>query len=76
MNYEYTFLSEINKELHEFIKNPTKETIVNVLFHPPPHNQSIYMCIIQRRKEGFLKSECYDLFLQCEGSFIHFELII
>lgn len=72
MNYDFAVISNVSKELHDFLSNPTQEKNITLLFHPPPDNQTIYMCLIKRRYEGFLKSEYFDLYLQLGGFLLLF----
>ena len=67
MNYDFALISNVNKDLQEFLENPTEEKNITLLFNPPPDNQSVYMCLVQRRYEGWLKSEYIDLYLQLGG---------
>lgn len=67
MNYDFAVISNISKELHDFMSNPTQEKNITLLFTPPPDNQTVYMCLIKRRFKGFLKSEYFDLYLQLGG---------
>ena len=67
MNYDFAVMTTVDRDLHAFLENPTEDKNVTLLFSSPPENQSVYMCLIKRRFEGFLKTEYYDLYLQVGG---------
>ena len=67
MDYEYASISTVDKDLKEFLESPTQEKNLDILFQPVPANRTVYMCLILRRYEGWLKSEYFDLYLQLGG---------
>ena len=64
MDYDFASISTVDKDLKEFLESPTQEKNLALLFQPVPANHTVYMCLIQRRYEGWLKSEYFDLYLQ------------
>ena len=56
-----------DKDLKEFLESASQEKYLALLFQPVPANHTVYMCLIQRRYEGWLKSEYFDLYLQLGG---------
>ena len=67
MDYNFASISTVDKDLKEFLESPTQEKNLALLFQPVPANHTVYMCLIQRRYEGWLKSEYFDLYLQLGG---------
>ena len=67
MNYDFAVISSHSAELDDFLANPTERRNLLLLFTPPPNNESIYMCLIRRRYEGWKRSQFYDLYLQFGG---------
>ena len=67
MDYDFASISTVDKDLKEFLESPTQEKNLALLFQPVPANHTVYMCLIQRRYEGWLKSEYFDLYLQLGG---------
>ena len=45
MNYDFALISNVNKDLQEFLENPTEEKNITLLFNPPPDNQSV-ICVL------------------------------
>ena len=75
MNYDFAVMTTVNGDFHAFLENPTEDKNVTLIFSSPPDNQSVYMCLIKRRYEGFLKTEYYDLYIQM-GGFFSFHVFI
>ena len=67
MNYDFALMTSVSRDLHAFLENPTEQKSIALLFVPPPDNESVCMCLIKRRYEGWLKTEYFDLYLQMGG---------
>lgn len=67
MDYDFAIISNTNKQLGDFLARPSENSNLLLLLTPPPNNGSIYMCLIQRRYVGWMRSEYFDLYLQFGG---------